>query len=46
MPFGLDKGAEGTFIKGKMMETFNITLVITEEDPAENYKYLGVLEGE
>ncbi|CAI9715280.1 Hypothetical predicted protein [Octopus vulgaris] len=49
LQFGLNKCAKATFIKEKMTETSNVYLdqqnTIKELDPAESYKYLGVIEG-
>ena len=50
MEFGLDKYAKATFFRGKLLKAKNITLdtttIIKDLEPAENYKYLGVTEGD
>ena len=49
MEFGLDKCAKATFFRGKLLKAKNITLdtitIIKDLEPEENYRYLGVTEG-
>ena len=48
--FGLNKCAKATFFRGKLLKAKNITLdtttVITDLEPEESYKYMGVTEGD
>ena len=50
MEFGLDKCTKATFFRGKLLKAKNITLdtitIIKDLEPEENYKYLGVTEGD
>ena len=50
MEFGLDKCAKATFFCGKLLKANNITLdtitIMKHLGPEENYKYLGVTEGD
>ena len=51
MEFGLDKCAKVTFFRGKLLKAKNITLdtitiIIKDLEPEENYKYLGLTEGD
>ena len=50
MEFGLDKCAEAPFVTGKLKKTSSINLdidiAIRDLDLEENYKYLGVNEGD
>ena len=50
MEFGLDKCAKPSFVRGKLQKTSSINLdidtAITDLDPEETYKYLGVSEGD
>ena len=50
MEFALDKCAKATFFHGKLLKAKNITLdtitIIKSLEPKENYKYLGVTEGD
>ena len=49
MEFGLDKCAKATFFRGKLLKAKNITLdtitIIKDLETEENYRYLGVTEG-
>ena len=50
MEFGLDKCAKAAFFSGKLLKAKNITLdtitIIKDLEPEDNYKYLGVTEGD
>ena len=50
MAFGLDKCARAAFFRGKLLKAKNITLdtttIIKDLEPKENYKYLGLTEGD
>ena len=50
MEFGLDKCAKAKFFRGKLLKAKNITLdtitIIKDLEPDDNYKYLGVTEGD
>ena len=50
MEFGVDKCDKATSFRGKFLKAKNITLdtitIIKDLEPEENYKYLGVTEGD
>ena len=50
MEFVLNKGVKATFFRGKLLKAKNITLdtitTIKDLEPEENYKYLGIPDGD